>query len=84
MYYTKRDEQHELLQEVLAANETAADEEDANFRSAGSSQISRGGGTFSSMSGGDEGMYIERRNQANKEKLHHPLFKKFFMPGLKK
>jgi DNA excision repair protein ERCC-3 len=83
LYYSKKEEQHELLQKVLSANESAADEEESggvtNFKTAGASQISRtGGGTMSSLSGGDEGLYMDvRRNQANKDK-HHPLFKKFF------
>ena len=81
LYYSKKEEKQELLQKVLASNESAADEEDANpgLKSAGSSQMFRSQGTFSSLSGGDEGLYMEvRKNQANKDKSHHPLFKKFF------
>jgi hypothetical protein len=67
------------MQKVLAANETAADEEDApTFRSNGQSQIYRTTGTLSSLSGGDEGLYMEyQKKNANKEKTRHPLFKKF-------
>ena len=65
------------MQKVLAANETAADEEDApTFRSNGQSQIYRTTGTLSSLSGGDEGLYMEYQKK-NKDKIRHPLFKKF-------
>lgn len=66
---------------MLALNESAADEEDsgAGLKSAGSSQMFRSQGTFSSLSGGDEGLYMEvKKNAAQKEKSRHPLFKKFF------
>lgn len=80
LYYNKKDERQELLQKVLALNESAADEEESGsgFKSAGSSQMFRSQGTLSSLSGGDEGLYMEVRNKSNKEKTHHPLFKKFF------
>ena len=86
LFYTKKEEQHELLKDVLSANESAVDEDDTgNLRAAGSSQITRTGGTMSSLSGGDEGLYMDvRRNQASKDKSHHPLFKKFFFGGSKK
>ncbi len=79
LYYSKKEERQELLQKVLALNDTAADEEDAgqNLKSVGSSQVFRAQGTLSSLSGGDEGLYMEvKKNQSNKS--HHPLFKKFF------
>ncbi len=84
LYYSKKDERQELLQkvlqELLALNESAADEEDAGsgLKSAGSSQMFRSQGQFSSLSGGDEGLYMESR-KASKDKVHHPLFKKFIM-----
>lgn len=80
LYYAKKDERQELLQKVLALNESAADEEDsgAGLKSAGSSQMFRSQGTFSSLSGGDEGLYMEVKKGSQKEKTHHPLFKKFF------
>lgn len=78
LYYSRKEEQTELMQKVLAANETAADEEDApNIRSSGQSQIYRTtGGALSSLSGGDEGLYMEYQKK-NKDKIRHPLFKKF-------
>jgi len=80
LYYGKKDERHELLQKVLALNESAADEEDAGFglKSANSSQMFRSQGQFSSLSGGDEGLYMESKKTA-KDRIHHPLFKKFIM-----
>ena len=79
LYYSRKEEQNELMQKVLAANETAADEEDApSVRTAGGSQFYRQTGTFSSLSGGDEGLYMEyQKKSSNKEKTRHPLFKKF-------
>ena len=88
LYYSKKEEQQELMQKVLAANESAADEEDANtvtIRTAGGgSQIVRSSGTLSSLSGGDEGLYMERTRKADKDKSRHPLFKKFYTAGGKK
>lgn len=84
LYYAKKDERQELLQKVLALNETAADEEEAtsSLKSAGSSQMFRSHGTLSSLSGGDEGLYMEVK-KSQKDKNHHPLFKKFFYPQKK-
>jgi DNA excision repair protein ERCC-3 len=78
LYYSKKEERQELLQKVLALNENAADEEDisSNLKSVGSSQMFRSqGGTMSSLSGGDEGLYMEVKKNA--KVVHHPLFKKF-------
>lgn len=80
LYYSKKEEQHELLKTVLQANESAADEEDmpSNLRTgASSSQVYRTTGTLSSLSGGDEGLYMEV-SRANRDKTKHPLFKKFY------
>jgi DNA excision repair protein ERCC-3 len=89
LYYSKKEEQQELLQKVLAENESAADVEDMpssssnNLRPNSSSQIFRTQGTLSSLSGGDEGVYMEIKRQkeaasAAAGKSHHPLFKKFY------
>ena len=78
LYYSKKEERQELLQKVLALNENAADEEDisSNLKSVGSSQMFRSqGGTMSSLSGGDEGLYMEVKKNA--KVVHHPLFNKF-------
>lgn len=84
LYYSKRDEQIELLQKVLTANEAAADEEDATpggLKSSNSSNVFRTQGTLSTLSGADEGLYMEiQRKQGGKDKQRerHPLFKKFY------
>jgi hypothetical protein len=46
---------------------------------ASSSQAFRHAGSFSTLSGADEGLYMEvQRRQNAKDKIHHPLFKKFY------
>ena len=80
LFYSKKEQQHELLKTVLQANESAADEEDmpSNLKSGGSSsQVYRTTGTLSSLSGGDEGLYMEV-SRGSKDKAKHPLFKKFY------
>ena len=86
LFYAKREEQQELLQKVLAANESAADEEDVpgGLRGTGSSQIFRTSGTLGSLSGADEGLYMEINRKQKAGQSRHPLFKKFFYPGSKK
>ena len=84
LFYSKKEEQQELLQKVLAANESAADEEDmpGSLKGTGSSQIFRASGTMGSLSGADEGLYMEMRKK-NAGQSRHPLFKKFFTTGKK-
>jgi DNA excision repair protein ERCC-3 len=78
LFYSKKNEQQELLQKVLAANESAAEEEESlnSIKGTGSSQIMKMSGTMSSLSGGDQGLYMEYKKQ-QKDKNRHPLFKKF-------
>ncbi len=82
LYYAKKEDQQELLQKVLAANDTAADDEETQqnaMKSANSnSQMFRSQGTLSSLSGADEGLYMETKRQKENSKTHHPLFKKFY------
>lgn len=82
LYYGKKEEQQDLLQKVLAANETAADDEETQQAAlkagSSSSQMIRSAGTFSSLSGGDEGVYMEIKRQKNANNVAHPLFKKFY------
>ena len=85
LYYGRRDEQHELLQKVLQANESAADEEgtasggNLGLRQSGSSSVFRTHGNLGTLSGADEGLYMEiQRSKANKDKSRHPLFKRFY------
>lgn len=77
LYYGKKEEQEDLLKEVLTANEDAAEEEKVpdHFRSGGSSHVFRTTGSMGTLSGADEGFYMEQRR--NREQTRHPLFKKF-------
>ena len=81
LFYGKKEEQQELLQTVLAANETEADDEETQqqgLKASGSSQIFRTTGTLSSLSGSDEGFYMEVKKQKEANKAHHhPLFRKY-------
>ncbi len=90
LHYKTKEEQQQLLQLVLAANETDADEEELpnNLKPVASvSQISRKTTTMSSLSGGDEGVYMEiqrkQMTKSEKEKFRTPLFRRF-MIGKKK
>ncbi|XP_054286214.1 general transcription and DNA repair factor IIH helicase subunit XPB [Macrosteles quadrilineatus] len=80
MLYKTREEQGQLLQQVLAASETDADEErvpgEGGRAVPGGAGTSRRSGTLASMSGADDAVYMEYRRQylAN---IKHPLFKKF-------
>lgn len=79
LFYSTREEQTQLLQQVLAANDIDGEEE----RVAGESGPSRGGQfsrravNMSSLSGADDTVYMEYRNAANKGISKHPLFKRF-------
>ncbi|XKL60974.1 hypothetical protein PGB90_008031 [Kerria lacca] len=73
MMYTTREEQGHLLQEVLKATDTDADEEKLPGDSgASTSSFKRIAGSMSSMSGADDSVYLEY-----KKPTKHPLFKKF-------
>lgn len=79
--YRTKEEQTNLLQQVLAANDADAEEE----RVAGETgptghrvQMSRRTGNMSSMSGADSAVYLEYRTEKKKDmSLRHPLFKRF-------
>ncbi|KAL1124426.1 hypothetical protein AAG570_001054, partial [Ranatra chinensis] len=80
MMYKTRDEQGQLLQLVLAASETDADEEripgEGGFGGAGrgGAGFRRTQGSMGSMSGADDAIYMEYKRSSN---IKHPLFKKF-------
>jgi DNA excision repair protein ERCC-3 len=77
--YSTKEEQAQLLQKVLAANDTDADDEDLvgdKSKSSGKGSAQRRVGTMGSMSGADDALYVEYK-KANKNKAQHPLFKKF-------
>lgn len=79
--YRTKEEQTNLLQQVLAANDADAEEE----RVAGETgptghrvQLSRRTGNMSSMSGADSAVYLEYKTDKKKDMgLRHPLFKRF-------
>lgn len=76
--YTTKDEQHQLLQQVLQANDADGEEEriggsEANSKSSG---FIRRTGNMSSISGADDNVYMEVRSQSKKMVHVHPLFKK--------
>lgn len=74
MMYSTREEQGHLLQEVLKATDTDADEEKLPGESGPStSGFRRVAGSMSSMSGADDSVYLEYKKSTTK----HPLFKKF-------
>lgn len=73
MMYSTREEQGQLLQEVLKATDTDADEEKLPGEGGPSvSGFKRVVGSMSSMSGADDAVYLEY-----KKPTKHPLFKKF-------
>lgn len=77
MYKTK-EEQTQLLSQVLTANDADAEEERV-IGELGSSrpQFSRRSGNMSSLSGADDAVYMEYKTDKNKTALKHPLFKRF-------
>lgn len=75
--YTSREEQGQLLQQVLAASDIDADEEKMPGEGprAGPSGTRRVG-NINSLSGADDTVYMEYRRAAMSN-IKHPLFKKF-------
>lgn len=79
--YSTKQEQHQLLQRVLAASDADAEEEkiagEQSYRP-GTGQFVRKVGSMSSMSGADDQIYMEYNTfRKNQGKPVHPLFKKF-------
>ena len=84
LMYGTREEQQILLQQVLAANEMEAEEENlpSEFQSsvAGKTgaKFSRKPGSMGATSGGDSRHYVETAASRRKKKeAQHPLFKAF-------
>ncbi|XP_071942531.1 general transcription and DNA repair factor IIH helicase/translocase subunit XPB-like isoform X2 [Antedon mediterranea] len=74
--YSTKAEQQALLQQVMAATDADAEEENvAGEVRPGSSQVNRRTGAMSSMSGGDDQVYMPY-SKSGKTKVH-PLFKKY-------
>lgn len=78
MYKTK-EEQAKMLQLVLTASDTDADEERVPGEIGGSrsAPFGRRAGTMASMSGADDAVYMEYKRPASSNLPKHPLFKKF-------
>lgn len=78
LFYKNREEQSQLLQQVLSASDLDCEDEkihgEPGYIPSGPAGSKRAGG-LSSMSGGDDAIYYEHRkkNMGNV----HPLFKKF-------
>jgi len=77
--YKSKEEQAQLLQQVLAASDADADDERIpGEMGAKGGPFGRRAGTMGSMSGADDAVYMEyKRSSSNAAK--HPLFKKFRM-----
>ncbi|KAG5308969.1 ERCC3 helicase, partial [Pseudoatta argentina] len=76
LMYGNRDEQGQLLQQVLTASDTDADEE--RIPGEGSKPIIRKAGTMMSISGADDTVYYEYKKAPGSSTANkHPLFKKF-------
>ncbi|KAK3908199.1 General transcription and DNA repair factor IIH helicase subunit XPB [Frankliniella fusca] len=76
LFYGTREDQGQLLQQVLAANDMDAEEERVPGENPQRPTGSRRVGNMSSMSGADDAVYYEYR-KAYLASIKHPLFKKF-------
>lgn len=81
LFYKTREEQAQLLQQVLAASDIDCEDEKipgdgGGFRQGGGGPGGSRRGGLSSISGADDAVYYERRNR-NPNQNTHPLFKKF-------
>lgn len=76
--YGTKEEQSNLLQQVLAANDADAEEEKvAGEGNLFRTQVSRRPGNMSSMSGADDSVYMEYKSEKKVNAFKHPLFKRF-------
>lgn len=79
MHYKSKEEQVQLIQQILAARDDAEDEEriPGEGRGAGPwGAFGRRSANLGSLSGADDAVYREYRKNANSANKH-PLFKKF-------
>lgn len=80
LLYTNKDEQQQLLHQVLAANESEAEEEKVPgdpFAKPSGSTATRRVGNIGSISGADDNVYMEYKARAKNYEARHPLFKRF-------
>ncbi|XP_059072229.1 uncharacterized protein LOC131873227 [Cryptomeria japonica] len=88
LMYNTKEEQHQLLQQVMTANDTDAEEEkvanEPGFglssgagRTGASGTYNRRNVTMSSITGADDNTYIEYKTAKQKNEGRHYLFKRF-------
>lgn len=88
LMYSTKDQQHQLLQQVMTANDTDAEEEKVvgEFglgvgtiagRQSGSGNYGRKNVNMSSLSGADDNTYMEYKSSKQKNENRHYLFKRF-------
>lgn len=89
LMYSNKEEQHQLLQQVMTANDTDAEEENVAGEpgmGGGSGQVGRPSGSgaygrknvaMSSLTGADDNTYIEYKTAKQKNESRHYLFKRF-------
>nr|CAG4645369.1 EOG090X01LU [Lynceus sp. MCZ IZ 141354] len=76
LFYRTKEEQAQILQQVLSASEADADEEHMPGEKPG---FTRRIASMSSMSGADNQVYMEFKRGSSSNGPKHPLFKKFRM-----
>ncbi len=84
MYYKTKEEQVQLIQQILAASDEAGDEEriPGELRGPGGGAFGRRNANLGSLSGADDAVYREYHRRSGNYALNnplgkHPLFKKF-------
>lgn len=81
LMYKTREEQHQLLQQVMTANDTDAEEErvtgEPGYGATTGGQYGRKNVNISSLTGADDNTYIEYRAPRQKLENRHYLFKRF-------
>lgn len=76
LMYSVREEQGQLLQQVLTASDTDADEE--RIPGEGARSVTMKAGNMTSLSGADDAVYYEYKKAPSSSTANkHPLFKKF-------
>jgi len=80
LFYKTKEEQGQLLQQILAANDYEGEEEKlpGEFRAGSSGAFGRKKASLASISGADDSVYREyKKNASSLTQFKHPLFKKF-------
>lgn len=89
LFYSTKEKQHELLQQVMTANDADSETENVDGegifgagsgavgRPSGSSAYGRKNVTMSSITGADDNTYMEYKTSKQKNEQRHYLFKRF-------